>query len=50
MNYFLGSYIDLIQTIGFISICTFILFVFIRLILDNKKDNCIESVTIRLDD
>ena len=23
MNYFLGSYIDLIQTIGFISICVY---------------------------
>tara|TARA_Y100001968_G_scaffold146991_1_gene134447 strand:- start:4579 stop:4731 length:153 start_codon:yes stop_codon:yes gene_type:complete len=50
MNHYLATYIDFIQSIGFISICTFIVFVARKIFLDNKKDNQIESVTIRLDE
>ena len=50
MNHYLATYIDLIQSIGFIFICTFIVIVARNLILDNKKDNDIESVTIRVDE
>ena len=50
MNHYLATYIDLIQSIGFISICIFIAFVVRNLILDNNKDNYIESVKIRVEE
>ena len=50
MNHYLATYIDFIQSIGFIALCTFLVFVGRNLILDNKKDIYIESVTIRVDD
>jgi len=50
MNHYLATYIDFIQSIGFISISTFIILVARRLFLDNRKENYIESVTIRADD
>jgi len=50
MNHYLATYIDLIQSIGFISISTFIILVARKLFLDNRKDNYIESVTIRVDE
>tara|TARA_Y100001968_G_scaffold201712_1_gene185250 strand:- start:498 stop:698 length:201 start_codon:yes stop_codon:yes gene_type:complete len=50
MNYFLATYIDFIQSIGFIFICTLSVFVARKLILDNSKENYIESVTVRVDE
>ena len=50
MNHFLATYIDLIQSMGFISILTFVIFVARKLFVDNKKDNNIEAVKIRVDE
>ena len=50
MNYYLATYIDLIQSIGFISIFTLVIFVFRKLFSDNKKDNYIEAVKINVDE
>tara|TARA_Y100001968_G_C19435578_1_gene759460 strand:+ start:487 stop:639 length:153 start_codon:yes stop_codon:yes gene_type:complete len=50
MNHYLATYIDLIQSIGFISIFTFIVFVVRKLFLAEKKDNYIEPVKISVDE
>ncbi len=48
MNYYLASYIDFIQSIGFISVFVLVLIVTRKLYLDNKKDNYIKTVKIRM--
>ncbi len=50
MNHYLATYIDLIQSIGFISIFFLIVIIFRKLLLDNKKDNYIQNVKIRVDE
>ena len=50
MNHYLATYIDLIQSIGFVSIL-FLFFILIRkFLLDTKKDNYIEEVKIKVDE
>tara|TARA_B100001250_G_scaffold387825_1_gene385576 strand:+ start:764 stop:916 length:153 start_codon:yes stop_codon:yes gene_type:complete len=50
MNHFLATYIDLIQSIGFISISALIIFVVRKIFLDIKNDNYIEVVKINVDE
>ena len=49
MNHFLATYIDLIQSVGFIFLMTLVVLIFRKLFLDNKKDNYIEAVKIKVD-
>ena len=50
MNYFLATYVDLIQSIGFIFLLSLITFISRKLFLDNKKDNYIKAVKIKVDE
>tara|TARA_Y100001968_G_scaffold114069_1_gene103523 strand:- start:27 stop:179 length:153 start_codon:yes stop_codon:yes gene_type:complete len=50
MNHFLATYIDLIQSVGFIFLLTFIVLITRELFLDNKKDNYIDAVKIKVDE
>jgi len=50
MNHLLATYIDLIQSIGFIILLTLSIFISRKLFLDNKKDNFIEVVKIKVDE
>ena len=38
MNYYLATYIDLIQSIGFITLFTLTFIISFKLYIDNKKD------------
>ena len=49
MNHFLATYIDFIQSLGFIFLSIIVLFISRQLFLDNKKDNYIEAVKIKVD-
>ena len=50
MNHYLATYIDFIQSTGFISLFAFVIFITRKLFLDNKKDNYIEAVKIEVDE
>tara|TARA_B100000579_G_C22420096_1_gene660406 strand:- start:356 stop:508 length:153 start_codon:yes stop_codon:yes gene_type:complete len=50
MSHHLATYIDLIQSVGFISLLTLVIFISLRLFLDNKNDNYIKVVKIEADD
>ena len=50
MNHFIATYIDLIQSVGVISLMTLALFIIRRLFIDYKKDNYIEAVKIKVDE
>ncbi len=50
MNHFLATYIDFVQSVGFICITTMAVFIIRKLFLDNKKDNYIEAVKIKVDE
>ena len=50
MNHLLATYIDLIQSVGFLFLLTFTVFITRKLILENKKDNYIEIVKIKVDE
>ena len=50
MNHFLATYIDFIQSIGSITIFFLVFFVFRKLFTENKKDNYIENVKIRVEE
>ena len=50
MNHFLATYIDLVQSVGFIFLLTLAVFIIRKLLLDNKKDNYIEVVKIKVDE
>ncbi len=50
MNYFLATYIDLIQSVGFIVLVTLVVFIGRKLLLDNIKANYIEAVKIKVDE
>ena len=49
MNHFLATYIDLVQSVGFIVLLAIVLLVTRKLQLDNKKDNYIKAVKIKVD-
>tara|TARA_B100000945_G_scaffold279486_1_gene245939 strand:+ start:400 stop:552 length:153 start_codon:yes stop_codon:yes gene_type:complete len=49
MNHLLATYIDLIQSVGFIFLTTIAVFITRKLFLDNKQDNFIEVVKIEVD-
>ena len=50
MSHYLATYIDLIQSIGFISLLALVIFITRKLLLDNRKENYIEGVKIEVDD
>ena len=49
MNHFLATYIDFIQCVGFIFLMSLAVFIIRKLFLENKKDNYIEAVKIKVD-
>ena len=50
MNHLLATYIDLIQSVGFIFLLTLAVFITRKLFSDNKKDNYIDVVKIKVDE
>ena len=50
MTHFLATYIDFIQSVGFIFLTTMAVLITSKLFLDNKKDNFIEAVKIKVDE
>ena len=50
MNHLLATYVDFIQSLGFIFLLSIVCFVSRKLFLDNKKDNYIEVVKINVDE
>ena len=50
MNHFLATYIDFVQSVGFIFLTTVTVLIIRKLFLDNKKDNYIEVVKIKVDE
>jgi len=50
MTHFLATYIDLVQSVGLIFLTTIAVFITRKLFLDNKKDNYIEAVKIKVDE
>ena len=50
MNHFLATYIDFVQSVGFVFLTTLAAFFSRKLFLDNKKDNYIESVKVKVDE
>ena len=50
MNHFLATYIDSVQSVGFIFLTTMAVFITKKLYSDNKKDNYIEAVKIKVDE
>ena len=50
MTHFLATYIDFVQSVGFIFLTTMAVFITRKLYSDNKKDNYIEAVKIKVDE
>ena len=50
MNHFLATYIDFVQSVGFIFLATLAAFLTRKLFLDNEKDNYIEEVKVKIDE
>ena len=50
MNHFWAIYIDLIQSVGFIFLLTLAVIITRKLFLDNRNDNYIEAVKIKVDE
>jgi len=50
MNNFLATYIDFIQSVGFIILTTMTVLIVKKLFLDNKQDNYIEEVKVKVDE
>ena len=50
MSNFLATYIDFVQSAGFILLTTMVVLITRKLFLDNKKDNYIEAVKIKVDE
>jgi len=50
MTHFLATYIDFIQSVGFVFLLLLTVFISRKLFLDNKKDNYIEAVKIKVDE
>ena len=49
MTHFLATYIDFVQSVGFIFLTTMVVLITTKLFLDNKKDNYIEAVKIKVE-
>ena len=50
MNHFLATYIDFVQSVGFIFLTTLAIFITRKLFIDNKKDNYIDVVKIKVEE
>jgi len=50
MNHLLATYIDLIQSVGFIFLMSLVVFITRKLFLDNTNDNFIETVKVKVDE
>tara|TARA_B100001029_G_C14583478_1_gene195235 strand:+ start:327 stop:479 length:153 start_codon:yes stop_codon:yes gene_type:complete len=50
MNHLLATYIDLIQSVGFIFLLTLSVFISRKIFSDYKKDNYIEPVKIKVEE
>ena len=50
MNHFLATYIDFVQSVGFVFLTTLAVFFSRKLFLDNIKNNYIESVKVKVDE
>ena len=50
MTHFLATYIDFVQSVGFIFLATTAVFITRKLYSDNKKDSYIEAVKIEVDE
>ena len=50
MSHFLATYIDFVQSVGFLFLTTMAVFISRKLFLDNKKDNYIEVVKIEVNE
>ncbi len=50
MNHLLATYIDLIQSVGFIFLISLVVFITRKLFLDNTNDNFIETVKVKVDE
>ena len=50
MTHFLATYIDFVQSVGFIFLTAMAVLITWKLFLDNKKDNYIEAVKIKVDE
>ena len=50
MNHFLATYIDFLQSVGFLFLLTLVTSITRKLLLDTKNDNYIEAVKINVDE
>lgn len=50
MTHFLATYIDFVQSVGFIFLTTMAVLITRKLFLDNKNDNYVEAVKIKVDE
>ena len=50
MSHYLATYIDLIQSIGFVCILVIVFFVLRKFHLDDRNDKYIDVVNVRVDD
>ena len=50
MTHFLATYIDFVQSVGFIFLTTMAVLITRKLLFDIKKDNYIEAVKIEVDE
>ena len=50
MNHVLATYIDFVQSVGFIFLMAIAVLVTRKLFLDNKKDHYIEAVKIKVEE
>ncbi len=50
MNHFLATYIDLIQSVGFIFLMSLVVFITRKLFLVTRQENFIEAVKIKVDE
>ena len=50
MTHFLATYIDFVQSVGFIFLTTMAILITRKLFLDNKKDHYIEAVKIKVEE
>ena len=49
MSHLLATYIDFVQSVGFIFLTNIAVFITRKLFLDNKNDNYIKAVKIEVD-
>ena len=50
MNHFLATYVDFVQSVGIIFLIIMLVLITRKLLLDNKKDNYIEAVKIKVEE